>query len=184
MIYLFLLLIINKATKTQKTQNLIFEMKIFILIVLLGIISIYIIKKCLEIKWIPVIVTEWDYFMNLKKLPYRIDFNHIILPSGESKTLVGKDLYIISGNTLKNQVLHDGRKISLEDGDCVVVDPEIHENKKPYKAFLVNPKGLDSTPGKNTKIRTSDQVTAEEVIIGAVIAKIPCSWIEKNRIVK
>lgn len=133
-------------------------------------------------RWIPAIVTDWDYFMNLKRFRYRIDFDHIILPSGESKSIQDKDLYLVSGNGLKDQVLQDGRKISLEDGDLIVVDPQItDELKKVCKAFIVNPKDLNFLC-RESRLKTSDKVTADDVILGAVIAKIPASWIEKNRI--
>ena len=153
-----------------------------ILLTYIGIIADRLIKRRKYIKWVPTIVTDWNYFMNLKQFKYIIDFNHIILPSGEAKYIHDKDLYIISGNGLKDQVLQDGRKISLEDGDMIVVDPQItDELKKVCRAFLVSPKGKMSVC-KESRLKTSDKVAADDVILGGVIAKIPASWIEQYRI--
>ena len=157
-----------------------------LLVVLFGIVLVLsvIIQnfKNKDIRWIPAIVTEWDYLMNLKKFPYRIDFDNIILPSGESKSIRGMDLYVVSGNRLKDLVLSGGRKLSLEDGDVIVVDPEI-KSLGPYRAYLVNPELGSDMVGKESQFRTSDEVTAGKYkIIGAVIAKIPHDWIDKQRI--
>lgn len=151
-----------------------------IILVLSAIIQNFKNKK--DIRWIPAIVTEWDYLMNLKKFPYRIDFDNIILPSGESRSIRDMDLYVVSGNRLKDLVLSGGRKLSLEDGDVIVVNPEI-KSPGPYRAYLVNPELGGDTVRKESQLRTSDEVTAGKYkIIGAVIAKIPHDWIDKQRI--
>ena len=166
-------------------------MTIFIiLIVILAFFALYalIVIKNRNIKWIPVILTEGPEVMNLREIPYDINFTKpfpVRWQGTEAMRNVANfegsyQKYIVWGSALQNIILTDGRKISLEEGSCVIVDPGITKKEDKYKVYIVNPYPAFSAM-KDVQIKTIDNIPADGQILGAVIASIPAWWMEENR---
>jgi len=141
-----------------------------------------------EFRWIPVILTEGPEIMNLKEIPYRINFTETFPIAWQGPTATGsldkiKDrtyqMYIVWGDAFKYVKLQDGRELSLTEGDCIIVDPSVTE-KGTYKAYLVNPYP-EYSAYKDVKIKTSDDVAADDNILGAIVASIPAWWMDQRR---
>lgn len=145
-------------------------MMIFIIALLLVIILCFLVKN--DIKTIPILDVDNNQLLPGKK--YKLDFSHLVFPDGEIGSLCGNVLYIIKGNRYRTFALSDGRELHLENGDCIVVDikitvPDINK----YRAFIVSENG-------NKILKTSDEVTAEDLILGAVCSKIPGSVMDNQ----
>lgn len=140
------------------------------LLTLLVIVLCFLVKN--DIKTIPILDVDNNQLLPGKK--YKLDFSHLVFPDGEIGSLCGKVLYIIKGNRYRTFTLSDGRKLHLENGDCIVVDikittPDINK----YRAFIVS-------ENENKILKTSDEVTTEDLILGAVCSKIPGSVMDNQ----
>ena len=132
--------------------------------------------------WIPMIVTDEPLAVNLREIPYNINPSKLkyLNKDGIEISPEGFEFYIVGGNAFKDKILKNGRKISLENGDCIIVSPIIKTLTEGRDIYIVNPHPPQSAH-KDIKIETGDTLTAESNILGAVVAKIPAEWMNKYR---
>ena len=123
---------------------------------------------------IKVIDVDDRYARNpIKTVETNIDFSHVIFQDQTIEAVRDYDLFIIKGNKFSNFSLSDGRTISLEDGDCILVNTRItYPWVDRFKLFLVTDENL------GVVLKTADEIILESPIVGTVFAKIPRKNIE------
>ena len=128
------------------------------------------------------IVTDDPLAINLREIPYDINPNKLkyLNKNDIEIPIEGFKFYIIGGNAFKDIILKNGHNISLENGDCIIVNPKIKTLTEDYDIYIVNPFPPISAH-RDIKIETSDTLTAESNILGAIVARIPAKWMNKHK---
>lgn len=105
---------------------------------------------------------------------YRLETTFATTQTGRDLFMSDHLLYIIRG---KSDI---GIRLSLYEGDCILVDERIKEVSDKYKAYLVEEYPMYSAR-KGSKILPKSEVKPDDRIIGAIVSKIPAEYMQKYR---
>lgn len=148
-------------------------MKIIAFIVLVSILFLVYILTRKPITKIPAInLGGAIHFAPLEY--YRLEATFATTQTGRDLLISDYKLYIIRG---KSDV---GIRLSLYDGDCILVDERIKEVSNTYKAYLVEEYPMFSAR-KGEIILPRSEIKQDNRIIGAIVSKIPSEYMQKYR---
>lgn len=105
---------------------------------------------------------------------YKLEATFATTQTGRDLLISDHTLYIIRG---KSDI---GVRLSLYDGDCILVDEKIKEVSNTYKAYLVEEYPMFSAR-KGVIILPRPDVKPDDRIIGAIVSKIPADYMQKYR---